>query len=250
MSSPAPQALWPVHLASLADRLRRCDDETARPDLRAELWVVLHAALMRFLRANAGSGRVTREDLEDLAAAKALELLVRAESGAWNPEGRSADEVVGYLSTVARHGLIDYGRRAGREIGIEALADRSLDPAERIRPTAPDPESGVEAAEFARALRECFETLEPRQRRVWLFRAYYEMSSREIGAHPAVGIRAAHVDVVAQRARQAIRDCMNGKGHDPGDAPAGAFVQLWESLEALSAREEAWERRNADEPRA
>jgi RNA polymerase sigma factor (sigma-70 family) len=240
MESSAPQALWPIRLADLAGRLRRCEDEALRPSLRTELWVVLHAALMRFLRAQAVTSRASREDLEDLAAAKALELLLRAESGAWNPEGRSADEMVGYVATMARHGLIDHARRADRETAFDptdaADASRS-DPA-----PDPGPETRVEAGEFARALRECFEALDTRARRVWFFRSYYEMSSRDIGEHPEVRIKAPHVDVVAQRARRALRDCMKGKGHDPGDAPPGAFVELWESLEALRARAPAPDR--------
>jgi RNA polymerase sigma factor (sigma-70 family) len=240
MEPTPPQALWPEHLARLVESTRCCRAPAERDTLRGELWAALHAALMRFLRLHARAGRASREDLEDLAASKALELLGRAESGAWDPAGRSGDEIAGYVSTVARHGLVDLARRAGRELPMDDLAQDRSDLATLDAPPASRaarPEADVEGRELGRALRQCFETLDPRGRRVWFFRAYYEMSSREIGAHPDVAISASHVDVVAQRAREAIVDCMKGKGHDTADLPAGAFVMLWESLELLAASE-------------
>jgi RNA polymerase sigma factor (sigma-70 family) len=234
MEPTAPQALWPVHLTDLALRLRAPLDPATRAALRGELWVVLQAALMRFLRAHAGARSASREDLEDLAATKALELLRRAESGAWDPGGRSAESVVGYVASMARHGLADLGRRNRREARSDdpAWESRVLDPGAAAGRTPPS-HAEAEGREFAAALADCVERLEGRARRVWFFRAYFEMSSREIAAHPEVRLTAAHVDVVVQRARRALRECMERKGHDPGDAPAGAFLELWRSLERL-----------------
>jgi hypothetical protein len=73
---------------------------------------------------------------------------------------------------------------------------------------------------------------------VWFFRAYYEMSSRAIADHPLVGVGVAHVDVINQRARDAVRACMRSKGHDLVEFPPEAFVELWEALEDLAHRRE------------
>src|SRR6185436_9691567 len=111
-----------------------------------------------------------------IAAAKALELLARAESGSWDSLDRSAGEVIGYIARVAHNGLVDFVRRAQREVLIEnTLGEDGV--AAIAAPPSPDaaPEARVEAGEFTRALRACVERLQPRARRVWFFRAFHEM---------------------------------------------------------------------------
>jgi len=168
---------------------------------------------------------VSQEDLEDLASQKALELLLRAEEGAWDPGGRPDHEVAGYVSKVARHALVDLARRRGREspapddpeAWATVLAERGGD--------AVRPEDRIVAQEFARALRACVAALAPRAQLAWYHRVFLERPSREIAAD--LGLSPAHVDVVVQRARAALRACMEQKGHRDPQLRAGAFVELW-----------------------
>src|SRR5262245_8110440 len=109
----SPDARWPERLAQLCHRITpqrdpRGQGAEASPEDRSAAWVALRDALVRFLRSQVRLvGGPPAEDVEDLASAKALELVARAESGEWNLEGRSGGEIAGYLATVARNGLID-----------------------------------------------------------------------------------------------------------------------------------------------
>ncbi len=226
MVSPHPTPLrWPAHVAAAAALLRQAS-ERERNRARAVLWPLLHASLFASLRAQAGrAGPCRPEDLEDLASQKALELLLRAEEGTWDPGGRAEHEVAGYLARVARHALVDLARRRGRECpGPEdeeawgaALADAGTEP--------PGPDDRLAAHEFARALRECVARLQPRARHAWFRRVFLERPSREIAANLA--LTPAHVDVVVQRARGALRQCMRRKGHPDAELRPGAFVEIW-----------------------
>lgn len=229
--SPDFQAspLWPERLARSAAALCAAP-AAARDPLRAALWQVLHAALYASLRSQ--SHRVpiaSREDLEDIASAKALEILSRAEDGSWSPAGRPAHEIAGFVARVARNGLIDLARRRGREVAAPAdeVAWR-----ERPGPTAgaveATPEDRVSANEFVKALSDCIERLTPRSRAVWFQRVFLEAPSRDIAGR--CGVHAAHVDVLVQRARTALRQCMSEKGHGGTEARPGVFAALWPAM--------------------
>jgi DNA-directed RNA polymerase specialized sigma24 family protein len=88
----------------------------------------------------------------------------------------------------------------------------------------------VERKEFVEALRHCTERLKVRARFAWFLRVFHEMSSKEIATHPAVRLKVSHVDVLLQRSRKAIRDCMERRGFEPKDMPSGAFVELWQAF--------------------
>lgn len=236
-AGPAP-AHWPLEVARLRESIAAATLACERDAARGSLWRLLFEALMRYLRLHSRHARgVSPADLEDIASEKALEILARAESGAWDLAGRSSAEISGYISRVARNGWIDLVHRVSREVRAPEGGDPDQAPEGillRAAGSSPGPEECAESAELTLALRDCVERLPARERRVWFFRAFYDMSSREIAAHPRVGLNAAHVDVVAQRARQALRDCLERKGHAAGAAPAGAFVQLWALLERLA----------------
>lgn len=206
-----------------------------RNPARAEAWLLIRDALSRYIRCYSGRAHpVPREDLEDLASAKALEVLLRAESGEWNPEGRHPGEVAGYLAAVARNGLTRLAEHRRRETAPgAALANGEVMEFEDRDRVSPGADSAAEAAEFVATLRCCVSALAPRARRVWFFRAFYEMSSREIAAHPEVGLTPPHVDVVVQRARESLRACLESRGIRSRDYPAGAFAELWSCLASL-----------------
>jgi DNA-directed RNA polymerase specialized sigma24 family protein len=228
-------AEWPVRLVGLCARLRRGGEwrECARP----EAWLLLRGALARFLRAYAPRVQAAQpEDLEDLASAKALELLLRAESGAWNPDGRHPAEVAGFVAAVARNGLARLAVRMRRERGPAVDAETVDSGRERPHARTPaTPEAAVEAREFVEALVECVGRLQVRARRTWYLRVCCGLSSRDIAAHPEIRMTAPHVDVVVQRAREALRTCLAVRGLHPRDFPAGAHAALWDCISSFEA---------------
>jgi RNA polymerase sigma factor (sigma-70 family) len=241
VNSGNPDPVWALEVLRLHAAVRSIPSGRERDGSRGDLWRLLFESLMRYLRGQSRSFRnCSVNDLEDIAAEKALEILGRAESGAWDLSDRSAAEVSGYIAKVARNGWLDFVKRAAREVRMND--DDSPEPDGNGLPKlhaerGTTPSDLAESAELANAVRECAARLPERERRVWFFRAYYDMSSREIAAHPAVALKPAHVDVIAQRARDALRDCLRSKGHEGGDAPAGAFVEIWEQLESMARRE-------------
>ncbi len=220
-----PPPRWPLHVRDAAIALREAI-APERTAARAALWPSLHAGLFASLRAQAG--RITwasLEDLEDLASQKALELLLRAEEGTWDPAGRPEHEVAGYLAGVARHALVDLARRRGRECAAPAESDAWSAAWPEARPEPPRPEDRLAAREFARALSACVEALDARARQAWFRRVFLERPSREIAA--SLGVTAAHVDVIVQRARASLRACMGSKGHRDAELRPGAFAEIW-----------------------
>jgi hypothetical protein len=53
------------------------------------------------------------------------------------------------------------------------------------------------------------------------------MPSKINAQHPDVAMNAGHVDVTLQRCRQHVRSCMQEKGFDAREIPAGTFSVLW-----------------------
>lgn len=223
--TPAAAPLWADRIGPLVQALLR-SSRAARQGHRAELWQLLHAALFGALRAQAGRiAPVSQEDLEDLASGKALELLQQAEDTRWEVHGHEPGEVAGFVWRVARNALVDLARKRGREAPApvdaeawdRALADRAATEAGPVELTA--------AGEFVSDLARCLEGLAPRSRAAWYRRAVLERPSRETAL--ALGLKAPHVDVIVQRARAVLTDCMSGKGHHSTDVHPQAFVMLW-----------------------
>jgi len=232
VSSDASIPKWPLRLAELAGEIQSPPSLATLDAARAEAWELLNFSISKYLRIHSTRlGAVSREDFEDIAAEKSLDLLRKVESGAWDLSHRPAADIRGFLSKVARNGLVDALREAGRrvepadedrpewEIGVTG---------EEITMSATEaPDIRVEQKEFAGALRRCAENLNPRSRLVWFFRVFLSLSSKEIAAHPEVRLKVTHVDVLLQRAREGIRECMKTRGFDPQDMPPGVFVELW-----------------------
>ena len=223
--SPAPPA-WPLELAAAITELRSASGDR-RDASRGRLWRVLHASL--FAAARAQARRVmsaSAEDLEDLASAKALELLGRAEEGMWDTTGRPPHEIAGFVTRVARNGLIDLARRRGLE--SPAASDEGAWDAPIEDPSA-SPDEALAAREFVTALAACVGSLAPRSRQVWFRRVFHGVASRELAL--LTGLQAAHVDVIVSRARAALRGCMEARGFCSEDVRPGAFAALWPGVE-------------------
>ncbi|MCK4305984.1 MAG: sigma-70 family RNA polymerase sigma factor [Candidatus Eisenbacteria sp.] len=203
----------------------------AREDALGDAWLLLNSSIFSYLQQHTTRlGVASREDLEDLAAENALDLLRRITNGKWEITNRHPAEVAGYLSTVARHALMALQRRSRRR----ALPrdenrdewDMGQTGAGQTMGTVVSPDQRLECREFAAALRQCAEELSPLARRVWFLRVFCQMSSAAIAAHPEVGIRASHVDVRLQRTRRTMRACMKKRGYAPQDMPPGTFAEL------------------------
>jgi RNA polymerase sigma factor (sigma-70 family) len=202
--------------------------------------LLINSALRRYLRAHAaGIGRLDPADIEDLAAEKSLELMIAAESGKWRVAGRRGGEIAAYLSQAARNGLVDLIRERSRspvlggENGVTMETDAgSCGPCLGGRPDGP--EMLMARQEFALALSDCADTLQPRSLLVWFLRVFHDMPSKEIACHPEVRLKPGHVDVLLQRSREAIAACMREKGHEPADMPPGTFVELWKRFRRLA----------------
>jgi RNA polymerase sigma factor (sigma-70 family) len=220
------------HAPAWADALReavpalRAARGADRDERRARVWKLLHGALFASLRAQAGRiGPVSQEDLEDLASGKASELMARAEGGGWEPGLHPPYEVVGFVRSVARNGLVDLARRRSRECpppDDEEMWDMAI--ADRL-PAPPDPEEWASAREFVTALEQCVRGLTPRAREVWFMRACLERSGREIAT--ACRISEANVNVIVMRARQSLGACMESRGHRTTEVRPSAFGALW-----------------------
>ncbi len=239
------EARWPDHLRRLALRLQAGEADPNETD-QTQAWLLLHAGLWRYLRVHASriSG-CSPEDLEEIAARKALDLLLRITEGTWLLADRSRGEIAAFLSRTARNALIDRYRVRPPEAGS---ANEGPDPWDRAQAggqihasaltARQEPETtdaAVERREFAEALRECAQRLQACSRAVWFFRVFYEMPSKQIARHPEVNLRADHVDVLLQRCRQIIRDCMQEKGFQPHDMPPGTFAELWRAFRCQGA---------------
>ncbi len=224
------RARWPVRLRENLLQLRSAEDDRSREEALTRAWDILGSVLISFLRRHGERlGPLPAEDLQDVASQKSLEIVRNVESGKWDPSSRSGGEIVAYLSNVARNGLIDRRRETGRHA-------YSLDDDDAPEPT-PDhakggtapmmPDQKVKGREFADGLRECAGSLNVRDRRVWFFRAFLEMRSREIAEHPAVDLKPSHVDVILKRTRELLVECLGRKGLASGDVAPGTFTELW-----------------------
>ena len=173
-------------------------------------------------------------DTEDVASEKALDLLLRVESGAWDMRGHQPSEVAAFLSTVAQNGLRDLARRLRRQVPFKddygpGTLQAGMDPGQGYASDDP-PDALAQRREFTIALRWCADKLGRRSRLAWFFRVFYDMPSKEIAAHPEISIKCSHVDVVLNRARKAISDCMARRGFDTHEIPSGTFVELWKAF--------------------
>ena len=219
----------------LCGEIQRCRDEQSRSKPLGEAWLLLNASISRYLGIHTTRlGTVSREDLEDIASQKSLEILRRIDMGTWELSERIPSKVTGFLSMVARNGLVDLLREQGRRVEPADEARPEWDVTEegqgRQVSMADPPDNLAERKEFAAALRACAEKLNPRLRSIWIFRVFAGMSSKEIASHPEVRLKASHVDVLLQRSRDAVRDCMSHKGHDPSEMPPGTFIELWKAF--------------------
>jgi RNA polymerase sigma factor (sigma-70 family) len=234
-SSTSINRKWPERLKEISGALQHPQDESSRRETSGQAWKILYFALSQYLRYHASAlGGVSREDLEDLAEEKSLDLINRIVSKKTDFSDRSPPEIASFLSRVARNDLLDFLRRSRRRVVPKDEDLPEWDVGERsggftVSQTE-SPDVCVEREEFVGALRECIEKLDWRSRLIWFFRVFYGMSSKDIANHPEIELKPSYVDVLFQRSRQVVGECMHRKKYQPDDVPQGSFTELWKEL--------------------
>lgn len=217
-------ARWPRRLRDLAQGAIAND-----PEGRKELWVVLQIVFGQYARRHARQlGAVSREEIEDVASEKSLDVFKSLESGRWNPSARSDGEIIAYVSKAARNGVIDVLRQSGK---IQDVVPEDAEP--KVHAFSARIASAGDLAQsrqFADAIRDCSAGLESRARVAWFLRVLLDMDSKRIAAHPRIDRSPGAVDVLLKRTRDVMKTCMENKGFSTSEIPRGTFTHLWNTL--------------------
>ena len=223
--------LWPEQLQDLVHRYSAAADEASRQRIRNRIWVLIHTALFTYLRSHSRRlGLADPEDLFDLASEKSLDLLGQISTGKWNLSEMEPLSVAAYVSKVARNDLIDWiKRKRSRQAAQAGFAEKMA------RKHAATPQEKLERMEFARALRECAESLSPRSRLIWILRVFAGLATKQIAGNPRIDLKPDHVDVLMQRARRHMCDCMEKKGFDTTIIPGGCFGEMLRSFDLTTS---------------
>ena len=226
------RAAWPERIVDLAIVRKSSADPEERDGALSETWVIINAALVRYARLHARPSQgLSEQDLAEVASVKALDLFARMTRGSWDPSSSSPGQICAYLSTLARHGVVDRLRTKPKRVLVPyEESGPGAETRGREREGDETPERAAERMQFTRALCSCLSRLTPRARRIWLFRACLEMSGREIARHPEVRMSAAAVGVALARCRQRLRACLRAGGFAWRDLPPGTFTALWETV--------------------
>jgi RNA polymerase sigma factor (sigma-70 family) len=228
-------ARWPLRLRELSQKMRSSPDGPARDQIRQEAWIILAHALRRYLESQEISrASLCPEDIEDLASEKSFDLMRKLESGKWGIADRSGAEIAAFLAATARNGAVDHLRspKHRHRVGGKA-AERAADLPGLTETPREAPDSPLERRAFIEALRDCAGRLSPRSRRIWFFRVFYGLATKEIAAHPGIALKPGHVDVVLSDVRRTVSDCMEAKGQRLRQLPVGSFFEIWKSFREI-----------------
>ena len=221
---------WPERILELSRQLRRSPEAGDREHTLGELWTVVHLVLQSHARTTARLvGVLDSEDVRDMVADKAMDLIGRVESGSWDPALSSASELESFLAGVARHGVIDLLRARRRQVRF-LYAPSPGWVGRDVTQSQPSAAWRRESVEHADAILECCRQLTQKARIAWFLRVFHEFSSSEIARHPDVASTSIAVDAMLMRCRKLMSACMKSKGFDPARMPPGTFTRLWEIL--------------------
>lgn len=228
----AATATWPERVIELCGDFLGDESAVARERVVGELWLLLHAAIMKYLRIHGRRfSSASAEDLQDIASDKTLDLLRRLDHQLWDPTGAGPGQLCSFVSTLARNGLIDHLRVEGskRREEVETADTAAVSPTV-LKPRHEEPDARIRRERFTEAIGECSELLKSRTRKIWFMRVLLDMPSKEIAHHPGINMKPAAVDMALSRCRNVIRDCMDEKGFEPEDMPPGVFTTIWEQF--------------------
>jgi RNA polymerase sigma factor (sigma-70 family) len=219
--------VWPGRITDLCTAWKAATTDRERKRILSELWLYLNMGLTYYVRTHGETyGHIDPEDARDIASEKAMVFLRGLESEPDVPADPA--RICAYVSTLARNGLVDRLRKSGRERDLERklvdVAPRSHTDAARSA------EVNIQHSQFLDAISACIAGLSPRARLIWFMRAFLDLPSRKIAAHPDVAMSVAAIDMMLSRTRRALRECMEAKGFNEADAPTGTFLALWDLL--------------------
>lgn len=219
---------WSARTLELCLEWQSATTDTDRNRVLAELWVLINAILSRYVRLHSKTlGMIDAEDVRDIASEKAMAFVHNLRNGGRDMGEMHVAQIAAYVSVLARNGLVDTLRKKGRQA---VVAEDAPAMSVRVAPESDGAELNVRHEQFLRAICHCVGSLAPRAQSAWFMRAFLDMSSREIAAHPDVRMTVTAVDMMLSRTRRVLSECMNKKGLSADDAPPGTFVALWELL--------------------
>lgn len=226
-------AHWPARIRDLGRQVVTAREQSNYEQVKGELWCLLNTVLAEFCQYHAtGFPLASREDIEDIASNKALDLLNWIVLGRWNVMDRSPGEIARFVSRTSKNELRNLTRKVKRrvlpreETRPEWDVGQAGEGQEMSHSLTPD--AILEQREFARALRACVQQFKPRMRKIWYLRVFCGMPSKQIATHPDVRLKADHIDVLLQRGRQTVRRCMGAKGYEPREILPGTLSELWQ----------------------
>ena len=218
---------WPSRVTELCRSWKTAATERERKRILAELWFFLNMGLTYYVRAHGEAfGYVDPEDARDIASEKAMVFLRGLESELDVPTDPA--RICSYVSTLARNGLVDRLRKNGRARELERKLGDSGSQSRADASTSA--EVNVQHSQFLDAISACIGHLSPKARSIWFMRAFLDLPSKRIAAHPDIRVSVAAVDMTLSRTRRALRECMEAKGFNEADAPTGTFLALWDLL--------------------
>jgi DNA-directed RNA polymerase specialized sigma24 family protein len=248
--TPEPEGLWPGRIRALAAAVR---DDSARTTVEradadrdgraaerearvSELWRLLNLVLNQYIRAQARRfGGLDADQVADVAADKALDLMSRIERRDWDPAAVSDAQVCAFLGSVARNGVVDVLRRRRREVVVDMavpVADGEEGAPWSRMAAGLGAESAIDGTRYAHALLACAGGLTARARRAWVMRIFGNLAVAQIARHPRVATSLGGAHLMLNRARRMMRRCMEAKGFEVRNMPAGTFVALWDLIES------------------
>jgi DNA-directed RNA polymerase specialized sigma24 family protein len=234
-NEPEHASRWPARVVELFEGWRAGATPRERDRIRGELWLLVNAALARYVRLHGRTyGFIDTDEARDVASEKAMVFLRALENATPDASALDPARVCAYLSVLARNGLVDILRKRGRD---RAFALANGDTSTAVATPHESAEIHVQHDEFLTATSACVMQLTEKARNVWFMRAFLDLPSKRIAAHPEIRMTPTAVNMLLVRARRALRDCLSKKGFDSGDVAPGTFVVLWDLLRRGRAEE-------------
>ena len=127
---------------------------------------------------------------------------------------REQERFSAWLFTVAHHAVMDHFRSVSRrrEDSLDAAAEGTLSPGERLPSPEPGPERVLEQMERAGAIQAAFNRLSPEQREVFVLRHYSGLAFKEIAeiAGVPIGTVLARMSRALARMRRELEETGEG----------------------------------------
>jgi DNA-directed RNA polymerase specialized sigma24 family protein len=196
------------------------------------LWVLIQTALGGYLAYEIRNPEIRDDMLPGLAAEKTAQLVEQIRRGAWKPAEESEMKIRAFIKQVAHNTAQSFWKKYYRDRGGEELVETLDRTAQRLHA---DPEQVAAGEQLAGRLMRWLQTCRPLHAEIFVMKAFYQMRTREIAAHPRVRTSPTNVDTVWDRLRKELRTVFaEGEGGVVRFPPGtfAAFLRLWENAPA------------------